>query len=472
MDVKNRLITALLLVPLAAIRGSEPPGDADRYLTIVRAYADCMIERGRDTYGKEHSPLFAEALDRRTLKLLEGDALQKARELTFEEWLIRPNDRMLTGANPMHCLNLHQVLYALTEITGEKRYAAEADASLKFFFEHCQNPATGLLYWGEHAGWDLLNDAPIPSHRHEFYRPWVLWERCWSLSPEACERFARGLWDHQIGDKATGLYSRHGDISGKNPIPADAPYPRHGGFYIETWAFAYQRTQDKVFLKAIETVVDLQERMRLSGGMVAGGNLKSPGTRKAQDVGFAVSLWAAAASLPEPLAAKLRTVARANDIPATEDVAPKLRSPNLWSDGYGGAGGQIAGPANLLMVRYGQTKPERYRERILAVADLHLSNPVNLDFPLHPVIFGKVIYLMLNAGEMTGDARYLDRADDLARKAVELFLSDGCPLPRATHQHDHYEAVTNGDSLMMSLLQLWAARQNPPRKLPLIYTDR
>ncbi|MBM3858129.1 MAG: hypothetical protein FJ395_00595 [Verrucomicrobia bacterium] len=465
-------LAALLLAPLAAMCASKPSGDADRYLKIVRAYADCMVEHGRDTYGKEHSPLFAEALDRRTLKMLEGDALKKAKALTFEEWLIRPNDRMLTGANPMHCLNLYQVLYALTEITSEKRYAAEADASLKYFFEHCQSPATGLLYWGEHAGWDLLDDAPIKQHRHEFYRPWVLWERCWNLAPEACEKFARGLWDHQIGDKKTGLYSRHGDISGKNPIPADAPYPRHGGFYIETWAFAYKRTQDKVFLKAIETVVDLQERMRLSGGMVVGGNLKSPGTRKAQDVGFAVSLWEAAALLPEPLAAKLRTVARANDIPASEDVAPQLKSPNLWSGGYGGAGGQIAGPANLLLLRYGQTKPDRYRERILAVADLHLSNPVNLDFPLHPDIFGKVIYLMLNAHEMTGDARYLDRADELARKAVELFLPDGCPLPKATHKHDHYEAVTNGDSLMMSLLQLWAARQNPPRKLPLLYTDR
>jgi hypothetical protein len=216
----------------------------------------------------------------------------------------------------------------------------------------------------------------------------------------------------------------------------------------------------------------LQERLRLSGGMVAGGNLKNPGTPKAQDIGFAVSLWEAAALLPQPLAEKLRTVARANDIPASEDVAPKLKSPNLWTGGYGGAGGQIAGPANLLLLRHGQTKPERYRERILAVADLHLRNPVNLDFPLHPGIFGKVIYLMLGVHELTGDARYLDRADDLARKAVELFLPDGCPLPKATHEHNHYEAVTNGDSLMMSLLQLWAARQNPPRKLPLSYTDR
>jgi len=52
------LLTALLLAPLTAMCAPKPSGDTGRYLKIVRAYADCMIERGRDTYGKEHSLLF------------------------------------------------------------------------------------------------------------------------------------------------------------------------------------------------------------------------------------------------------------------------------------------------------------------------------------------------------------------------------------------------------------------------------
>jgi hypothetical protein len=59
--------------------------------------------------------------------------------------------------------------------------------------------------------------------------------------------------------------------------------------------------------------------------------------------------------------------------------------------------------------------------------------------------------------------------DDLAAK---LFLTDGCPLPKATHVHDHYEAITGADTLMMSMLQLGAARQTPPKKLALLVTDR
>ena len=92
-------------------------------------------------------------------------------------------------------MNLYQILYALSEITGEPRYADQADGSLKFFFAHCQSPATGLLCWGEHAGWDLRTEKRIdkPSGNiHEFYRPWVLWERSWQLAPKPCRRFALG----------------------------------------------------------------------------------------------------------------------------------------------------------------------------------------------------------------------------------------------------------------------------------------
>ena len=34
----------------------------------------------------------------------------------------------------------------MSYITGNKLYAREADKSLKYFFTHCQNPNTGLIY--------------------------------------------------------------------------------------------------------------------------------------------------------------------------------------------------------------------------------------------------------------------------------------------------------------------------------------
>lgn len=464
----------LMLSTQGASRAETRGGDS-RLLQIVRAYADTLIERGRDIYGDQHSPLFAEALDRRTLRLLDGDALKKAEALTFKEWGIRPHDRMLRGANPMHCENLYQVLAALTDVTGVKRYAAEADLSLAFFLTHCQSPATGLFYWGEHAGWDFRSDVPLTGrvncNIHEFYRPWILWEWSWRLAADACLKFARGLWEHQIADHETGDYSRHAAIDKHGP-GTGAPYPRHGGCYVETWAFAYKKTRDPLFLKAIETVVDGLERMRRGRGMIAGNSVQRNPAYVQRSEALAVSLWDAAASLPEPLATKLREIALANDAPDTAGSGVKIKSSNLWSDGYGGFGGELAGHANLLALRYRQRQLQRYRQRILGVADAYRTASLNLSFPVYPGTFGKVILLMLNAQALTGDARYADRADELADQAVGLFLSDGCALPKASHVHDHYEAVTSADTLMMSLLQLWAARQAPARQLRLIYTDR
>ena len=185
--MKRLLWRVLTLVVFCAVAGGSGAEAAD-YLKMVRDYADAMLEQGRDVYGTQHSPLFAEALDRKTGRLLEGDALQQVAGLPFDQWGIRPHDRMLAGANPQHCENLYQILYALSTLTGEPRYAEAADQSLQFFFTHCQSPATGLLWWGEHAGWDFRTEQRIEKPAgttHEFYRPWVLWDRSWQLAPEA-----------------------------------------------------------------------------------------------------------------------------------------------------------------------------------------------------------------------------------------------------------------------------------------------
>ena len=450
--------------------GRSAPLDA---LSVVRAYADCLVEHGRDTYGAERSPLFAETLDRRTLKLLEGDALARVAAIPFEQWGIRPHDRMLTAANPMHCENLCQTLCALTAATGEKRYAAEADRSLKFFLDRCQSAATGLFYWGEHAGWDLIQDRPMEgrsANLHEFYRPWVLWDRSHQLAPAACRKFASGLWEHQIGDQTTGQFSRHATIAAHGPR-TDAPYARHAGFYIATWARLYQLTREPALLKAIEVVLDGQEKNRREGGMLAGGSMKK-GARRECDLGLAVSLGEAAPLLPEPLAGKLRAVAKIND---GDPGAIKIKvdaNDNLWSAGYGASGGQIAGVACLRMLRYRQTGLLAYKTLVVDAARQYLTGPINRSFPVHPGTVGCVIQLLLYAHELTGEQAYLARAEALAAEAVQIFTGDGCPLPKASHVHDHYEAVTGADTLMMALLALWARQQTPPRDLGLIFTDR
>jgi len=39
--------------------------------------------------------------------------------------------------------DFYQLLNALTQVTGDQKYRAAADDALRYFFEHCQSPATG-----------------------------------------------------------------------------------------------------------------------------------------------------------------------------------------------------------------------------------------------------------------------------------------------------------------------------------------
>ena len=485
MKTRRILNTTVLLIPLlligslissAARATNEKLREQYDYLAIVRAYADTMIRQGRDSYGQEHSPLFAEELDRKTMRMLEGDSLKNVAAITRDEWGIRPHDRMLGGSNPQHCQNLYQVLYQLTVITGQKRYAEEADRSLKYFFETCQSPSTGLFWWGEHAGWDLCTDRPLDKsagNTHEFYRPWILWQRSWQLADKACERFARGLWEHQIGDHKTGDFSRHASIASHGP-GTEAPYARHGGFYIETWAITYEHTQDKLFLTAIESVLDGLERARLQeGGMVTGGS-KKKGSRAPYAVSLAISLEEAARRVPFELAQKMRNVASAND-KAFAKAHPSAsqqtsRDSANWSNAYGSGGPPAL--ANTCMLRYRQVHLDTYRRFVLQTADCYREADVDLNKPVWPGTLGNVVLLMLNAYELTSEDKYLQATNRFACKGVELFLSDGCPISKASHMHDHYEAVTNGDTLMMAFLRLWLAQNCPESKAVLVFTDR
>ena len=134
MNAKKIIITTTISIMFAA--GYVSAQNQDRYLKAVTNYADALLEHGRDTYGDVKSPLIASALDRSTLALMDKDLRAMPG--------IRNGDRSLYGANVMHDQDLYQLLYALTTVTGDEKYAKEADKALGWFFKNCQSPATGL----------------------------------------------------------------------------------------------------------------------------------------------------------------------------------------------------------------------------------------------------------------------------------------------------------------------------------------
>ncbi len=495
-------VPVLSLVLMTGIGTTAAERTPDEYLQIVVSYADAMLKDGRDTYGQLDTPLLATTLDRKTGRLLEGEELKRVAEIPRESWGIRAHDRMLSGSNPMHDQNLYQVLYALSKITGEGRYAEAADGTLKWFFEHCQSEETSLLAWGEHIGWDFYTEKAIDKKggmTHEYFRPWILWERSFRLAPEACAAFATGVWEHQIGDRETGNFSRHAQWHKHGP-GTNSEYPRHGGFYIATWAHAYKQTQDLVYRNAIETLVDYFERRRNSetGAIPSESAERSKGKViwPPSNLSLAVDLQDGALCVPESLAEKMRRcaaktdrvflslpndlgkdgkgfvwAARADTLAMDDAVISKWRSySRTWATGYGEQ--TDAGIANLCLLRYRQVPLEGYKRLVVETADRYLDSEPIIEFPVYPGTLGDVIFLLTDTYELTNEEKYLKRADHFARAAIDLFLTDGSPLPRATTQHNHYEAITRGDTLMMALMKLWAVQHGKAQSIRLIYSDR
>jgi hypothetical protein len=478
----------LLFLVLVSICGHTRAGAKTDYLSVVRAYADALLEHGRDSYGDVKSPRIASALDRKNLSLIERDPGRIQG--------IRNGDRSLYGANVMHDQDLYQLLYGLTTITGEKKYAQEADKALGWFFKNCQSPNTGLMAWGEHIGWGFKTEelAFIQGDIHEFYCPWVFWEKSFTLAPEACFIFAKGLWDHQIHEHS-GNFSRHASWKEHRTATSDE-YPRHGGFYIATWGEAYNRSKKAVFLTAIETLVDYFDAhsSKITGAIPCSSNpdrihIMWPES----NLSLAVDMWEAAEKVPERLARKLRKRALKTDkiyLSLGHEFGPTGRGfvagahvdtlerftegawtdTKIWATGYGkSTDAQVALLCNL---RYQQVGMQGYRKLVLDAASRYLYTEPDTSITLYPGSMAEGIFIMLVAYELNGQDYYLDRAEYFADTAIRIFLDETSPLPKASSEHDHYETITGADDLMLALLELWAVKNKPKNKLKIIYNHR
>lgn len=444
---------ALLFVGVALV--AQAGFSETDFLPVVQRYADTMLERGRDVYGAQKTGLLLSALDRTTLTLLRVRPAPPAG--------IRRGDRPgrawveMTGANPMLDQNLLRVLYALSDLTGDRRYAQAADEELAWFFNHALSPKTGLLPWGEHLCWDVVLDLPISGgdeRMHEFARPWVLWDRCFALAPGPSQTFALALWEHQIANHQTGGFDRHAPYDEHGPVDGK-DFPRHAGFYIATWASAWKHTTNALFLQAMETLLERFERKRV---LKDGSQVATLGPLDCES---------AAALVPAPLAGRLHAFAAREDdllVPALRREVEACASarqgrsllppPSLWQSAYGST--TLAGQAMLCVARYEQTTNAAYRDLVVSIADAYLRSRPEEDVDAWPMTFAHAISTQLAAWRYRRLPVYLDQARAFARMAVDIFWQDN-PLPRASMKTGHYETITGADSLAVALLEMHCA---------------
>jgi hypothetical protein len=472
-------------------------------LGLVQRYADAMLAHGTDRYGEQRTPLFAGYLIRRTPPELPQDVVYAEEGSGVDPRDVINFPLVYKGSNRAHKIShrgtdvaddagLYQTLYRLSELTADPRYAQAADAALRWFLLHGIEPATGLPAWGEHTGWDFRRERADQGYpfdlKHEFDGRWPLYEKFFELQPErgrmrlsVIEDFSRGLWFGAAAwDGRELLYGRHAPLT-QPERPAEGEwarfgmFPRHGGYYIDLWAWATWKSPRVMFRKWIEPRFErfvrmLEKQVRDNGFPVyleKGAIRRHPG----QMASMAWDLDEAAVRLADvwpPMSLRLHALAERIDdnLIANGDVLHPAEARLRWlarrkrdKDAAAFFGKQFLGGAFELM------KVDDLPERTIGDKVKDVSLPGRI-----PEQYADAIGLLVDAAQAVEGAAskaYLDGANHLAAKAAEHFFDDESPLPKSldrpaklldgTPFPSYYHSYLGADDLMWALLRLHQA---------------
>ncbi|MEM8970411.1 MAG: hypothetical protein AAGE93_28610, partial [Bacteroidota bacterium] len=201
-----RHITLSLLLLSSTFAFSQ---DTD-YLHYVKTHCDNLIEHGRDNYGSVSNNLIASVIDTRDM------SVPKANVPPTEG--TRAHDRAVGGSNFYHDVETIKLFLALSELTGEGQYQTVVESYARDFLKYCQNPATGLLAWGEHLYYNFYADSvmvgdlenPRDDIYHEFLAETPPWEFLWDIDTAAVRKAISGVRYHfRSPTTQTFLFNRH-----------------------------------------------------------------------------------------------------------------------------------------------------------------------------------------------------------------------------------------------------------------------
>ena len=212
---------AVVLMFLIAC-GSVHAGGEGQYLKPVRDFANTVLEHGRDSYGKEHTPLFVDGLHIETL------------EPATWRW----KDQTWVLSNFASQQPLLRTLDGLTALTGDQKYRQAAEDAARYALKHVTTP-NGLLYWGGHFARDLRLDRPVGQYSdvHELKNHQPYYRLMWRVCPEQTARLMETIWAGHILDWSRLDYNRHASVTKSiqpqwdHPFDQDleVPFPAQGG---------------------------------------------------------------------------------------------------------------------------------------------------------------------------------------------------------------------------------------------------
>lgn len=434
------------------------------FVEVVRQALDALIQSSSPYQG-----LFPSVLDR--------DSLRMPDEIPAPIPGQRKGDRSYPGSNLIHDEPTLKTAYALSIATGSTQYSDAADAYLSRFATHCTNTPNGLFPWGEHAYWDLLEDRLNPGAIHDHLRqaPLWLWEKLWEFNPECVVRFGEGL-DYHWAEGGPLEYCRHAEmetLTHGERHGRSCDFPRHGGFYIFDWAFAYLKTGRHDFQVQIQKMLDywwprrdatglLPQETRTPEEVTSFYNVDGPG----QTLGLAVGLLDSAellADVTPELAATMRKRAEVylnGFLSAPHDLAAGvyvlscrkttreiMATAPIWGSVYG------IWPASYMALSclraYRATGDARLIDWAISAGERYSAQAIPEDAAVPSMDVGLAIGLLADLYDITDEHKWLDAALGMGHRSVEYFFDK--PLLRGAIGIDWYESQMGPGFLLHGL---------------------
>jgi hypothetical protein len=207
-------------------------------------FADAILAHGRDIYGLQRTALIVGQLNARTQRLPERTPADPG---------LHADDPDTAGASPhhqnlMYDLGLLDLLGALSRIGGDERYEQARRAYLADFMARCRDPRSGYFAWGEHIGYDVVEDRISGGGRgdtlHEIKGVDVPWEALWQCDAEATRHEIQVAFRAHVCDERTFAFNRHAAMDGRTNAGWMLPtsLANSGGLYLLAWTWLSART--------------------------------------------------------------------------------------------------------------------------------------------------------------------------------------------------------------------------------------
>lgn len=245
---------------LSAATTNVQPSQSE-YLRPVVTCLDTLMRDGTDHYGSVHAPILVSILDVETHECPSNPA---ALDEAFR--VIRGDRRNPAGANLHTDLPTLRTMYALSQATGNPKYAHFADEYVRWYTTHLVDER-GFFWWGWHRHYDVYTDTAkghlgSPHEIHSISE--VPWKQFWLVNSNAVRREIEAIWQWHVIDKKTGEVNRHGDGQ------RGCDFAMAAGGYATAFAFMYHQTGDQIWLDRARLLADyFWERRNPKTGLIA-----------------------------------------------------------------------------------------------------------------------------------------------------------------------------------------------------------